>query len=147
MKHYSHNFLVQAPLVRVAKFHSDTSALKYLTPPPLVVRFNEMQPHAEGSTADFTIWFGPLPVRWIARHSDVNPAAGFTDTQVAGPFETWIHRHSFVALDENCTIIRDTIQAQPSQHPFWGLISRMMWLSLPLLFAYRAWRTRRVLER
>jgi ligand-binding SRPBCC domain-containing protein len=147
MKRYSHSFRVQAPLGRVAEFHHDTRALKYLTPPPLIVNFNELQPLAEDSVADFTMWFGPLPIRWVAAHSDVDPNAGFTDTQVAGPFETWVHRHSFLALDENNTEVRDEIQGQPSRHPFWGLVSRIMWLNLPILFAYRAWRTRRALER
>jgi len=147
MKQYSHRFLVQAPLARVAEFHRDTKALKYLTPPPLIVRFNELQPLSEGSVADFTMWFGPLPIRWVARHSDVNPLTGFFDTQVAGPFETWIHQHSFIAVEDNITEIRDTIRAQPSLHAFWGIVSRFMWLNLPLLFAYRAWRTRKAVER
>jgi ligand-binding SRPBCC domain-containing protein len=144
MKRYSHRFQVQAPLARVAEFHRDTRALKHLTPPPLIVRFNELQSMAEGSIADFTMWFGPLPIRWVAVHSGVNPKTGFTDSQVRGPFETWVHRQNFEALDKNSTEIRDEI---PSQHPFWGLVSRMMWLNLPILFTYRAWRTRKALER
>ncbi len=147
MKHFSHNFNVQAPLMRVAEFHRDTRALKYLTPPPLIVRFNNLQPLAEGSIADFTMWFGPLPIRWVARHSEVDLASGFTDTQISGPFKTWIHKHSFKRLDDNSTEVCDIIQAQPASHPFWGLVSRLMWLNLPLLFAYRAWRTRKALER
>ena len=147
MKLYKHRFRVQASLASVAEFHRDTRALKRLTPPPLLVRFNELQPLAEGSVADFTMWFGPLPIRWVAVHSDVNSTSGFTDTQVAGPFEYWVHRHSFQALDDNSTEIRDEIQAQPSGHPFWGLVSSVMWLNLPILFAYRAWRTRKALER
>ena len=147
MKQYSHRFRVGAPLARVAEFHRHTRALKYLTPPPLIVSFNELQPLAEGSVADFTMWFGPLPIRWVAVHSDVTPTNGFTDTQTAGPFDVWVHRHSFAALDETSTEIRDEIQAQPSSHPFWGLVSRFMWLNLPILFAYRAWRTRKAIER
>jgi ligand-binding SRPBCC domain-containing protein len=146
MRQYSSCFRVQAPLGRVAEFHRDTKVLKHLTPPPLIVKFNELQPLAEGSVADFTIWIGPLPIRWVAIHSDVDPEIGFTDTQVAGAFEAWTHRHSFSALDGNSTEIRDEIKALPSRHPFWGLVSRFIWLNLPILFAYRAWRTRKALE-
>ena len=96
---------------------------------------------------DFIMWFGCLHIRWVAVHSDVDPETGFTDTQTAGPFEAWVHRHSFNALEGNNTEIRDEIQAQPSRHLFWGLVSRVMWLNLPILFAYRAWRTRKALER
>lgn len=147
MRQYSHRFVVQASIARVAEFHRNTRALKQLTPPPLFVSFNELQPLAEDSVADFTMWFGPLPIRWVAVHTDVEPESGFTDTQAAGPFESWVHRHSFKALDGKRTEIRDDIQAVPSRHLFWGLVSRLMWLNLPVLFAYRAWRTRRTLER
>jgi hypothetical protein len=44
-----------------------------------------MEPLAEGSISDFTLWFGPLPIRWTARHSHIDPLHGFTDTQVRGP--------------------------------------------------------------
>ena len=92
MKAYTHRFRVLAPLAQVAEFHRDTKVLRYLTPPPLIVTFNELQPLAEGSVADFTMWFGPLPIHWVAVHSDVNPTTGFTDTQAAGPFEIWVHK-------------------------------------------------------
>lgn len=146
MKSYTHRFQVRAPIERVAEFHRDTKALKQLTPPPLIVQFNELQPLSEGSVADFTMWFGPLPIHWIAVHSDVEISKGFTDTQVAGPFDQWVHRHSFDSLDEHLTEVSDHIQARLGTGLFRGLVSRFMWLNLPILFAYRAWRTKRVLE-
>ena len=145
MKRFSHRFVVRAPLARVAEFHRDARALRLLTPPPLFVRFNRLEPLAEGSLVDFTMWLGPLPLRWLARHSAVNMPHGFIDAQERGPFAQWIHRHVFEALDEHTTAVIDKVQAQPSRHWFWGLVSRSMWLSLPILFAYRAWQTRRAL--
>ncbi len=146
MKQYIHRFQVRVPLESVADFHRDSRILKLLTPPPLFVSFNKVEPLAEGSVADFTMWLGPIPIRWVATHSDVDPLTGFTDTQTSGPFAHWTHRHSFEPVDENNTVVIDQVQAQPGNHPFWGLISRFMWLSLPVLFAYRAWRTKRALE-
>lgn len=147
MKRYSHRFQVQAPLKSVADFHQDSRALKGLTPPPLFVSFNKVEPLAEGSVIDFTMWLGPLPIRWVATHSEVDPLHGFTDTQTAGPFDVWVHRHSFNRIDEHTTNVIDLIKAKPSDHPFWGIISRFMWLTLPVLFAYRTRQTRRALER
>jgi ligand-binding SRPBCC domain-containing protein len=146
MRHYSHEFQVNAPIERVAEFHRSTQTLKYLTPPPLFVSFNHVDPLGEGSRADFTMWFGPLPIRWVAVHSDVNPMEGFTDTQVEGPFNTWVHRHSFEPINDNSTKVIDQIEGQPSSHPFWGLVSRFMWLTLPILFSYRARQTRKAIE-
>lgn len=147
MRTYSHQFHVNAPLESVVEFHRETRALKKLTPPPLFVSFKKVEPLAEGSVADFTMWFGPIPIHWVAKHSDVEPEKGFTDQQVEGPFEAWVHRHSFQPIEESKTMIIDRVQAEPSNHPFWGLISRFMWISMPILFTYRAWRTRREVEK
>ena len=95
---------------------------------------------------DFALWLGPLPLRWLARIENVS-AAGFTDRQLRGPFEHWVHRHAFVAVDETTSQVVDEIEASLRKHPLWGLVGLGMWLSLPLLFAYRGWKTRQLLER
>lgn len=147
MLHFQHEFQVKAPVEQVAEFHRDTTTLKLLNPPPLFVQFNSLEPLSEGSVADFTIWFGPLPINWVAVHSDVNPMEGFTDTQLKGPFKTWVHRHTFRRLDQDTCEVKDEIQAEPGEGIFRGLLSRLMWFNLPLLFAYREWRTRRAVEK
>jgi ligand-binding SRPBCC domain-containing protein len=147
MKHFSHRFVVRAPLARVAEFHYDARALRRLTPPPAYVQFHRLEPLAEGSVADFTLWLGLLPVHWVARHGVVDPQKGFTDVQERGPFAYWLHRHSFEALGAHTTAVLDELEAQPGRHPLWGLVSWFLWLSLPVLFAYRAWQTRRMLAR
>jgi ligand-binding SRPBCC domain-containing protein len=146
MRQFRHEFQVNAPIERVAEFHSSTEALKLLTPPPLFVKFNLIEPMGEGSRADFTLWFGPIPIHWIANHTDVHPTDGFTDTQVEGPFQTWIHRHTFTQMTTDMTKIIDEIEGQPSDHLFSGIVSRFMWLTLPILFSYRAQQTRRAVE-
>jgi len=146
MRQFRHEFEVNAPLNKVAEFHGSTSALKLLTPPPMVVRFNRIEPLSEGSRSDFTLWFGPIPIRWVAVHSDVDPSRGFTDTQVEGPFQIWVHQHTFQSISEHKTRIIDEIQAQVSVHFFWGMISRFMWLTLPVLFSYRASQTRKAVS-
>ncbi len=147
MRKFDHQFEVAAPLTRVAEFHRDARTLRLLTPPPALVQFHMVQPMREGSVADFTLWLGPIPVRWVAVHHDIDAQIGFTNSMMKGPFEAWVHQHRFEALDENRTRITDTIQALPGPHPFWGLISKLMWNNLPVLFAYRSWRTRRALEK
>lgn len=144
---FTHRFYVRASLERVVAFHSDSRALKILTPPPVMVQFHEVQPLGEGSIADFTLWLGPLPVRWVAVHSELRDGHGFVDTQTTGPYKFWQHRHSFRVSSEDRIEIVDEIQATPSDHLLLGLVSRLMWLSLGFLFAYRARVTRRHLER
>ncbi|MCB9419131.1 MAG: cyclase [Ardenticatenaceae bacterium] len=136
MGQYRHRFEVEASLTAVSNFHSDSRALRMLTPPPIWVQFHLVESLAEGSVADFTMWLGLLPVRWTAVHSQVTPH-GFTDTQKRGPFKTWVHSHRFQELGNGRTAVVDDIEAEPG-----NLISRFMWLTLPVLFAYRGWRTR-----
>ena len=138
---YRHSFIVNAPLSAVAEFHKDTRALRELTPPPLAVQFNNVEPLAEGSVADFTMRAGPVAVRWVAVHSGVTEFNGFVDTQEKGPFNSWSHHHQFRAVDDHTTEVIDEIEAQ-----YGSAISRFMWLNLPVLFAYRARQTKKILE-
>ena len=129
MRSFQHEFQVNAPIERVAEFHNNTRVIKQLTPPPLIVKFNQIEPLSEGSRSDFTLWFGPIPIHWVAVHSGVIPFEGFTDTQVEGPFKTWVHKHLFESLAGGKTRIIDRVSEQPSDHIFWGIISRFMWLT------------------
>lgn len=138
MRTFRHRFIVKAPITAVSTFHNDTAALKNLMPPPLQLRFNRLDPMGEGAVSDFSMGLGPLQVHWTAVHSNVTPA-GFTDTQQRGPFKFWQHRHTFRAVDAQTTEVIDEVEAEPD-----GLISWLMWLTLPLLFVYRSWQTRRL---
>lgn len=146
VKSFSHRFRVNAPLLAVAAFHRDSRALKRLTPPPVFVQLHRMEPLGENSVTDFTMWMGPLPVHWIAIHTNVDPMHGFQDSQLQGPFARWEHRHTFEPLDDKTTLVTDQIQAEFGDG-FWGLLGRFMWLNLPFMFAYRGWVTRRAVEK
>ncbi len=144
---FTFDFTVPAPLSRVAAFHHDTRALRRLTPPPILVQLHHVEPLAEGSLSEFTLWFGPLPVRWQAVHSGVDPLHGFTDTQRRGPMRYWKHTHRYSAVDDRLTRVLEQIEY--SHHPGWrGLLSRVLFspLALRLLFAYRRRATRAALR-
>lgn len=147
MHSFVHRFRVRAPLEKVADFHRDTRALRRLTPPPIWVQFHHLEPLAENSIAEFTLWFGPFPVRWRALHTNVHPSQGFSDTQVQGPLQSWHHTHSFQAIDDQTTQITETIEYEHCAG--WkGLLTRLLYSSfvLRLLFLYRQWATRFWLE-
>ncbi len=142
---YQHSFTVSAPIEDVRAFHYSASSLKAITPP--IFFMSGIQAPArlsEGDEIAFTLWNGPIPVRWrvrIARSGDW----GFEDHQVRGPFERWVHRHYFERADEGQTRIRDEIEYQIKRHWFWGLIGSLMAIGLPLLFWYRARKTKSIL--
>jgi ligand-binding SRPBCC domain-containing protein len=143
---FTSRFVVPATLEAVARFHADPRALTRLTPPPTVMRVHRLDPLGEGSVSEFTMWVGPIPIRWRAVHSGFKALKGFTDTQELGPMARWIHRHSYRALGDGNTEVTDQIWYE---HPAgWrGILTRALFSKLPLkaLFAYRAIATRRAL--
>jgi ligand-binding SRPBCC domain-containing protein len=143
---YRHTFRVNAPLAAVAEFHSRAASMSAITPPPLIVRMHAAPARlVSGDVMDFTLWAGPMPLRWAARIEDASEA-GFTDRQVRGPFARWTHRHTFVRVTEEMTDVDDRVEVALKHHPFWGPIGLLMWIGMPALFAYRGWKTRRILE-
>ena len=144
---FDYRFIVSAPLAAVRDFHRDTSALKRLTPPPTLVQLHSIEPLAEGSVSRFTLWVGPLPLRWKAVHRGVTDR-GFTDVQAEGPARKWEHTHSFVPLDDATTEIREHIEYE-HKTGFWGVVTRILfsWPNLYAMFTYRMLVTRWFLSR
>ena len=143
---YQRRFQVRAPLTAVADFHRQADSMAAITPPLIPMRMQHTPPLLDdGDVMAFTLWLGPIPVRWCACIGQVSPT-GFSDQQLEGPYRHWVHRHTFVPLDENTTEVVDEIQASLRRHPLWGAVGLAMWLGLPVLFAYRGWKTRRLLE-
>jgi ligand-binding SRPBCC domain-containing protein len=117
-----------------------------ITPPPIIVRVHTAPERLNsGDRMEFTLWAGPIPLRWVSRIEDVS-ANGFTDRQLSGPFGSWVHRHWFERVDNATTEVLDRVEATYSRHRFWGIIGRLMWAGMPLLFAFRGRKTRSLLE-
>jgi ligand-binding SRPBCC domain-containing protein len=142
-----HAFTVRAPLSAVAEFHRKMSVLKTLTPPPLIIQLHKVEPLAENSISEFTMWFGPLPVKWTALHFNVHPLNGFTDIQTSGPLKSWKHVHHFTAEGERLTRVNDHIEYE-HHDGLRGLFTRLAFplFGLRLVWAHRAFVTRRALE-
>ncbi|MFN2115958.1 MAG: SRPBCC family protein [Anaerolineae bacterium] len=143
---YEHQFTTSAPVERVAAFHRMASSLAAITPPPILARVSAAPEElGEGDEMAFTLWLGPLPIRWRARIENVSEQ-GFVDRQVEGPFRAWRHHHRFEPLAHGGTRIADRIEYEYRRSPLWAAVGLGMTLGLPLLFAYRGWRTRALLE-
>ena len=104
---FHYEFEVAAPVEAVAAFHHDTRALRRLT--PAYVQLHRVDPLADGSISEFTVWFGPIPIRWRALHRDVGPN-GFTDIQDAGPLDSWTHTHRFESSGAGSTRVTEHIE-------------------------------------
>lgn len=146
MPEFEQRFRVPASVDEVRSFHGSTDALKTLTPPGVVVQLHRSGPVAEGSEAEFTLWFGPVPIRWTARHENVTEG-GFDDVQAHGPLRSWRHRHRFVPVVDGGTEVVDRITYEHA--PGWkGWGTRLLFGRIPLRlnFWYRRWATTRALR-
>jgi ligand-binding SRPBCC domain-containing protein len=89
---------------------------------------------------------GPFQIRWLALVED-ETEAGLNDRQIQGPFLVWNYRHSFYSIEANVTEVDDLVTAEVKQSLGEGLLGWIMWLGMPILFAYRGWKTRSLVER
>ena len=118
-----------------------------ITPPPVIVRVHQA-PALLNSNDEmaFTLWVGPLPIHWVARIEEVTPT-GFVDRQLRGPFQSWVHRHTFRAVTAEITEVIDEIEITLADRWLWKVVGWGMYLNLPMLFAYRAWQTKRLMQK
>ena len=140
--------LINTTLDEMMRFHADPGALSKLTPPPIFMRVqrDDRRSIREGEIA-FTLWFGPLPIRWLARHESGPAEHSFADRQIEGPMAHWRHEHIFEAASGG-VLLTDRI-SYAHKAGLKGMLTRLMFDGLPLrfLFAYRHWRTRLATQR
>lgn len=143
---YAKTSRFDASLDDLLRFHQDPQALAKLTPPPIFAQLlrDERGSITEGEV-EFRLWFGPLPLRWIARHEPGPAPESFADVQVRGPMAYWRHEHIFREVPGGVELTdRITLVHKPG---ILGIFTRLAFDGLPLriLFAFRHWRTRRAL--
>ena len=92
----------------------------------------------EGAEFKYTIkWLG-IRIPWRSRIVDYHPPREFTDIQVVGPYQKWVHVHTFRPISEG-TLMKDDVDYRL---PF-GLTGRLthIWIvesQLRNIFTYRA---------
>jgi uncharacterized protein (TIGR01777 family) len=80
----------------VFSWHQRPGAFERLVPPWERIEVLKQSPGLEnGSEVLLRIGWGPLRLRWLARHSDCIAGHQFADEQVEGPFSHWRHLHVF----------------------------------------------------
>lgn len=129
-------------------FHSEPKVFQKLTPPPIFLQvLQDTRTSLTSGELTFRLWFGPFPVKWVARHEPGPTPTSFVDRMVEGPMAYWEHHHLFEPLPEGSVLIdRITLAHKPGLS---GTLTRLIFDGLPLrlLFIYRHWRTRRDVKR
>lgn len=140
--------VMHTSLDKMKAFHEDPKALSNLTPPPIF-----MQLHRDDRTSisngeiEFTLWLGPIPFRWIARHEQGPTEHSFADRMIKGPMAYWRHEHIFNEVDNGIELTDRITLAHKSG--LRGIFTRLLFDGIPLriLFFYRHMRTKWATER
>jgi ligand-binding SRPBCC domain-containing protein len=148
---FEHRSRFPAPVEALRAFHENPDALALLTPPPLVVQtLRDTRTSLVEGDLVFRMWFGPLPVRWHARHEPGPTALSFVDRMVDGPMATWVHEHIFIPTGGPTGGGAELVDRVTLAHkPGWrGALTRLFFDGVPLrlLFRYRHWRIRLALR-
>lgn len=135
--HYS----LQIPLPRatVFSFFADAANLERITPPELNFAIVTPLPLCmhEGAEIDYRLRLFGVPFNWKSRITDWSPPDQFVDEQLAGPYHTWIHRHSFRDGAEGSTIIDDEVLYRLPVAPLGELAYPIVKAQLERIFNYR----------
>ena len=100
MLNFKYSSIINASVEKVWQFHEREDILQLLTPPwqPVTVVRQEGKLDV-GSVSEFRLQLGLVPIRWLARHTECTKYESFTDEQIEGPMQSWLHRHQFQAED------------------------------------------------
>ena len=127
------------PLETLWAWHTRPGALERLMPPWDPVRVVARTGGLEnGTRVTLAVPFGPVRLRWVSEHRDVDPPHGFADEQIAGPFARWIHVHAMEADGPAASILEDRIEyAGPAGPVGRAVARRAVAARLPALLRYR----------
>ncbi|HLO48265.1 MAG TPA: SRPBCC family protein [Kamptonema sp.] len=96
MLSFKHSSVINSTVEVVWHFHERPDILQLLTPPWQPVQIIRRQGGLEiGAISEFRLFLGPIPVRWVATHTEYEKYHFFTDEQTDGPMVSWTHRHQF----------------------------------------------------
>jgi len=130
---------IERPIDEVFDFFAAAANLERITPPSL--RFRVVTPlpvdmHV-GALIDYALRLNGLPFAWRTEITEWNPPHAFTDTQLSGPYHTWIHRHTFEA-DGDATLMVDEVRHRLPLWPVGEAAVPIVRRQLRGIFTFRA---------
>ena len=139
---------IAATPAEVFAFHESPGALEALTPPwekmKVIESSGSIRP---GARVVLETKIGPIPLRWVAIHTEYEPDRLFADRQEHGPFARWYHRHHFLDDGEGGTILRDEVDYEVPLGALGRLFSgKFVRKKLERMFEYRHEQTRRLVK-
>ncbi|WP_066382878.1 MULTISPECIES: SRPBCC family protein [unclassified Anabaena] len=147
MLHFQHSSVINAPIEVVWKFHERPDILQLLTPPWQPVQVVRREGGLEvGAITEFKLFLTPIPLTWLARHTECEKYRWFTDEQISGPFESWVHRHEFEPQGNKTKLKDDISYVMPGGETIEFFSGWLVQSQLEAMFRYRHFVTKRECE-
>ncbi len=147
MLHFKYSSVINAPLEVVWKFHERPDILQLLTPPWQPVQVVRREGGLDvGAITEFRLFLGLLPLTWLARHTEYEQYRLFTDEQISGPFEIWVHRHKFELENSQTRLTDDISFSMPGGGTVEFISGWLVQVQLEAMFRYRHYVTKRECE-
>ena len=144
-------FSMTLPLPReqVFAFYCDAANLGRITPPELDFELLTPLPivMARGTLIDYRLQLFGVLFRWTTEIGEWSPPDGFVDRQKAGPYRSWVHRHTFSVTADGGTLIADEVRFRLPLLPIGEAAYPLVRPELERIFAYRQQAIREILLR
>tara|TARA_B100001778_G_scaffold275962_1_gene239130 strand:+ start:731 stop:2107 length:1377 start_codon:yes stop_codon:yes gene_type:complete len=112
MYKFEHETFVDENIENTFSWFEHEGSFRRLMPPWEVLKeVRADESIEEGAIRIFEIPFGPLKMKWVAKHTVYNPPNQFKDIMLKGPFWRWEHVHDFIPKN-NGTLVKDSVEYQ-----------------------------------
>lgn len=110
----SREILAIKPIDEVFAFFAKAENLNILTPPELNFKIITKLPieMKQGTLIDYRIKLSGISFKWKTEITSWKPPYKFIDTQLKGPYQTWIHEHIFESHPKG-TVVKDIVSYLP----------------------------------
>ncbi len=143
------SLVVDRPRDEVFQFFATAENLGVITPPELSFEILTGLPiHMnEGTRIDYRIRLYGIPMTWRTVIDRWDPPFFFQDTQLEGPYRTWIHRHEFHDLGVATRVVDRVWYRLPVLGPLNAMVHPLVRRQLDQIFDYRADAVRQAFDR
>ncbi len=104
---------IPASARQLFEWHCRPGAFERLAPPWEQIELVSSEGVQDGSRAEILLKAGPTRRRWIAEHSNIQPGRQFVDTQIKGPFASWVHVHLMKPVSDEACVLTDRVNYSP----------------------------------
>jgi ligand-binding SRPBCC domain-containing protein len=129
---------IPLPRERVFPFFAAAENLERITPPELRFRIVTPLPveMRRGALIHYRLSLDGIPFGWRTEITEWDPPSAFTDTQLRGPYHTWIHRHTFEEVAGG-TFMRDEVRWRVPLWPLGAVAVPFVRARVARIFRYR----------